>query len=436
MPGDASCSVTWIDPGLLDTECEDSTCALCLGLLVDPVIGCSEGHSFCRACYGKALDRDKRCPVCRHPATKTELVPNRTAETLIAKMGMRCENAPKENAGEAGPPTGKRAKLAPVTVQTLKATLHTRGLPSTGNKAALLARLEETRKKGCAWKGCVGDLATHRGECAWAQVKCPYKGCTESPLRTILAKHQSTCGERLVTCDCNEQMPCKFLEEHKALCHETEIACPNESCSAKHARWLMHLHDTICEYAVVACPCPGCETPHLPRKDLDAHVRDCHLEGVEVYLQHLWRQAAEQKAVSESEQRLAAVAPTSWVFNWRADGWGPACCRSETHDFCEGFAGSCLLKASSDLEHSHFIGFRIEVGVRCKMHATFSILDKHDKTLRTVKEMGTAAAPVEIDFTLHPSWGVNFTPTVEEKAQSVRADGSIRLRAVVRLFLD
>ena len=70
----------------------------------------------------------------------------------------------------------------------------------------------------------------------------------------------------------------------------------------------------------------------------------------------------------------------------------------------------------------------------CGVHATFSILDTHDKTLRKVCEVGTLAAPCAIDNAL--DWGQRFTPTAEEKALAVRADGSIRLRAVVRLFRD
>jgi len=72
---------------------------------------------------------------------------------------------------------------------------------------------------------------------------------------------------------------------------------------------------------------------------------------------------------------------------------------------------------------------------KCPVHATFCILDKNDKTLGEVHEVGTATAPVEFDFSIAD---VNkcVIPTAEEKAQSVRADGSIRVRAVVRLFLD
>ena len=66
------------------------------------------------------------------------------------------------------------------------------------------------------------------------------------------------------------------------------------------------------------------------------------------------------------------------------------------------------------------------------MLATFTILDKHDKTLRHVYEVGTATAPTH----RYRLTAKNFTPTAEEKEQSVRTDVSIRLRAEVRLFLD
>ena len=78
------------------------------------------------------------------------------------------------------------------------------------------------------------------------------------------------------------------------------------------------------------------------------------------------------------------------------------------------------------------------LGVRfptCLVHATFFLLDKNDQTLGPVLELGTATAPVEHDFAADDA-GEYFTATAADKAQAVRADGSIRLRAVVRLFLD
>ena len=66
-----------------------------------------------------------------------------------------------------------------------------------------------------------------------------------------------------------------------------------------------------------------------------------------------------------------------------------------------------------------------------RVHAIFSILDPHDNAIRKL-EMGTATYPTEI--TEKCFWGCAFTPTAEEKAQSLYADGTIRLRAEVRVF--
>ena len=77
-------AAAWTDPDLLEVKYQDCVCALCLGLMVDPASGCKEGHSFCRACYGKALHEQKRCPTCRHPvAAEGMLVRNRPLAGVI-----------------------------------------------------------------------------------------------------------------------------------------------------------------------------------------------------------------------------------------------------------------------------------------------------------------------------------------------------------------
>ena len=162
----------------------------------------------------------------------------------------------------------------------------------------------------------------------------------------------------------------------------------------------------------------------------------------------LCRRVAVVEAAAESEQRHAATCAvafidrllvqctptTSWVFNWRADGWpSPRCgqVKSESHDFGRGVAGACSMM---ELAGSYYMSVDFS-GVamgKYRVHATFSILDKHDKTLRQVCRIGTAISPHEVTGRA----GGIFRVTAEERAQSVRADGSIRLRAEVRLFLD
>jgi len=211
------------------------------------------------------------------------------------------------------------------------------------------------------------------------------------------------------------------------------------------------------------------------------HVRAIHLHSAA----EAWSQIAELEeqlrrlqAASESEQRHAAASPTSWVFNWGADGWEAMHSESETHDFGEGITGKWILETPCSynsmtdkgilethdnasghhctLHHWHKIRFELsEQRSRSDpgfpgVHATFSVLNKHDKTLREVFKVGTATEPFkklwelqcptepdEDSSTLFLATQSNeeyFTPSAEEKAQSVRADGSVRLRAVVHLF--
>jgi len=129
---------------------------------------------------------------------------------------------------------------------------------------------------------------------------------------------------------------------------------------------------------------------------------------------------------------------TSWVFNWRADSWYGKF-ESETHTFVDGVTGHCVLQHSCAENRkiwgqSHFIGYQIQGLDKGRVHVTLSILDKNDQLLRTLLEEGTSAAPQETDFSKY--WGKDFTPTAEDMAQAARADGSIRLRVVLRLFLD
>ena len=283
-------SPDWIDPCLLEDKVDESICALCFGVLARPVSGCPEGHSLCRACYVKVLRRsDSSCPTCRAPVyDEDELVPNRTAENLIAKLRVRCEHAPKQVEERGDPPTAKRAKIAPPTVEALRKVLLQRGCDSTGNKTVLVARLEEEVRTvgwGCRWRGCVGGLATHLGECEWAPVACPNEGCTESPLRRASALHAETCKHRMFKCvRCSEQMTSRTLARHEGSCPQVKVECKNEGCSVKHARAAMNMHRAECQHEEVTCPCPGCDA-RLLRREVTAHVRALHLHKAAEQLQ-------------------------------------------------------------------------------------------------------------------------------------------------------
>jgi len=406
------------------------------------VRGCKEGHCFCKPCYVTALLEKKSCPACRENVDESKLLPNRELEGVVAKLRMRCPHAAggKE---DASPPAAKRAKLAPaafVTMEELRKQLRERFLEAAGSKAEMEARLEEDRKKraGCGWKGRVAELPTHLKMCDSAPVECP-KGCTVA--RKDLPQHDDSCGGIEVKCShCEQLIVRRSLVEHEGACIDATSECPNEGCSVEYRTWAMNQHRTECEREEVTCPCPGCET-RLLREDLDAHVEAMHLgDSAGQQLQRLWRVNAELMETAEIERIHAAASPTSWVFNWRADGWVRGFFESETHDFGQGVMGECTLSTSErDAcgDDEPVIGFTVSGRAKCRVHATFSLLDKHNATLRQVCEIGTADAPREVEEDYEClSCGNPFTPTADEKAQSVRADGSIRLRAVVRLFLD
>jgi len=167
----------------------------------------------------------------------------------------------------------------------------------------------------------------------------------------------------------------------------------------------------------------------------------------------LYRRIAVVEAAAESEQRHAATSAvafidrllvrctptTSWVFNWRADGWptGWEQVKSESHDFGKGVAGACSIMGFSGSCYMNVEFSGVAVG-KCRVHAMFSILDTHDKTLGKIAECGTANTPQALATSFSKSYvfaGTHLIVTAAEKARSVRADGSIRLRAEVRLFV-
>jgi hypothetical protein len=245
------------------------------------------------------------------------------------------------------------------------------------------------------------------------------------------------------------EMPCRLLEEHEKLCPGAKIECPNTGCNCKESRWYMSFHRVNCAYEEVACPCPQC-TMRVLRKDVHDHVDAEHLGSAGAELTRVWNENARLTAKSdrlaaswESEVRHAAASSTSWVFNWKVDGgWGDEWFDSEKHDFGGGVQGCCAVE-----NYTNIVGLIIRFdlpeetnGAHYKIQATFSVLDAADKTIIEV-EIGTASTP--LGLRIEPGYGRQsisqaeiFRLTTEQKTRSVRQDGSVRVRAVVHLFID
>jgi len=467
---------TWLEEGR-----EMAECPICMMVLADPTTGCPGGHALCRKCYVAELHKRKECPTCRHATDESRLQRCLPLEGLIGQLRMQCKHGPEEGAGggEGGaPPSAKRAKLEPaqsMSVGDLREELQRGGVGTSGEKDELAARLEEHRRSNageegaqrCSWRGRVCELAGHLAEsCLHEPVKCPnaVAGCTESMLRKDAARHASeTCEYRKNRCaHCANAFEARALVGHEGSCPEAQIECPNAGCGVTVAREGMGEHRGVCGREEVGCLCPGCEE-RMMRADVEQHVA---VSGAEHVLK-AWRRAAEaeekmvvmeekvekmedqavkqgeksaemEKKVAEQGSVIAVLQKAlTRVFTWSTDcGWGRV--DSDAFTFTGGLRGRCYSYTNKlQKEYKHFMGFTLEEGPACTMHYKCSILDKNDKVLRVVSR------PEECDFRKPPAktgpvgrgYGALFEPTAADKAGAVRADGRIKLRMVVHLYL-
>ena len=221
-----------------------SSLQICLNVLDVPTSGCPEGHTYCRECFRKVMQKQRRCPACRHPLSEAQLQRNRPLEGMIARLRLRCKHAEHEGddkvaASAPGEVPGHKP-CAEVTADELRSELRAGGLdpsgrpelavsrpppplpPSAGAEYehrrmgerrrvecsqstvwAWQARVEGLRDTaGCGWRGVVGELTAHlRSDCQFEPVPCPNTGCTETRARRRIAEHaDGLCPFRLVAC--------------------------------------------------------------------------------------------------------------------------------------------------------------------------------------------------------------------------------------------
>ena len=465
-----------IDTAWLEEDKEMVECPVCFMVLEDPTTGCPGGHVLCRQCYLAELHKRKECPTCKHATDESRLQRCLPLEAFIGKLRTRCKNGPEGAVGVVGgaPPLAKRAKLEPaqyMSADDLREELGRRGQSTDGDTEELVGRLEEHRRRdagvegaqSCSWRGRVSELAGHLAEsCLHESVKCPNAvvGCKESMLRKDAARHASeTCVYRKNRCaHCANPFEARTLVGHEASCSAAQIECPNAGCGVTVVRRSMGQHRSVCRREEMACPCPGCEE-RVALADVEQHVE----ASGPMHLQRAWGRAveveeklAEQGAViikqkeaisclqaKDAEMRGVILGlqrhadALTRAFTWFTDGaWTNQ--QSRAYPFTDGLIGRCFSKLADGLGHSTpSMGFCIEEGPRCTMHFKCSILDKNDKVLRIVSR------PEDSDFRKPPietgpigqGCGALFNLTAADKAGAVRADGSIRLRMVVHLYL-
>ena len=289
------------------------------------------------------------------------------------------------------------------------------------------------------------------------------------------------------------------LAEHEGSCPEAQIECPNAGCGLTVARGGVSQHREACRQEEVQCPCPGCEesmpraevgghleasgVPHLQsawreaaelefvvafQKAMNEELHEMVEEKDDMIDQilndvmgtldasgpeHLQRASMEEKLVelrvkvADQDGIISVQGETiarqnsviaglrfpqelTRVFTWSTDSeWSDQ--QSLPYTFADGVRGLCgNFKRLNDVAngrhfipetaaHRHCMAFELQEGPQCQMHFKFLILDKDDKVLRGVEA----------------TTGWEFTLTAADKAGAVRADGSIKLRTVVHLYL-
>jgi len=116
------------------TACdEDLECPICMGVLVDAVAGPC-GHTFCRLCVERSMQKNMSCPLCRQSASPETLQPKPLLNMRVNSLVVFCDR----KCGWHGRCDERRAhaKVCPVA----RATDFTVGLHGEAGW-----RLEETR---------------------------------------------------------------------------------------------------------------------------------------------------------------------------------------------------------------------------------------------------------------------------------------------------
>lgn len=155
-------------------------CAIHSGLLHTPVILATCGHTFCRSCITKHLEKESSCPVDKVSVpTNVNLVPNLAVEGQIADLLVHCR-------------FGLRRKHKKWMVD----------------------------KKGCPEQLRLSQREEHETTCTFASYPCPYCDC--SPMKKFeLEEHMKTCKK--IPCP-HKKYGCSFegikeeIEVHKSSC--------------------------------------------------------------------------------------------------------------------------------------------------------------------------------------------------------------------------
>ena len=135
-------------------------------------------------------------------------------------------------------------------------------------------------KRGCVWKGILGEIDVHLDECTEFILNCSNK-CGGLLKRSELQNHcVNECQLRIIKCKyCRATIQYKVLENHYRICIEFPLVCPNE-CSKSIIRKEIKSHiEKECSNTLVACPYKemGCEVLSK-RSELQEHEKISELK--------------------------------------------------------------------------------------------------------------------------------------------------------------
>lgn len=242
----------------------------------DPVQCPTQGHTFCRHCILKHMDRSKTCPTCREPLMEEALVPNRVISSVIEDAEVQC-------------------------------------LSNMSTKVNLMNDLRNViyNRNYCDWSGPLKKFASHHdNECQFTIVDCPHVGCDTIWLRSCFPGHMKNCLHRLIACKwCNLRKKVDLLDAHLLTCHKRPVPCPNgcldingkvrNFCPSELPphRALCTMEFIDCKYAMSGCKIKLLKK-HMPLHESDDGV---HISGLLDALQ-----TAQEKIIESNQFILTA----------------------------------------------------------------------------------------------------------------------------------
>ena len=243
-------------------------CKICMYIYNDPVVVCEEGHTFCRGCIEKTMERTRErgitslCPVCRDEIEV--LQKNRLMQETVMDMQVHCFTcipalqAKADKAFKKDLEGSASSVVSSVTGGTLAGIKRNRRDMEGGdddededdgsdnNDTTKEEDGDEDEDEDedddkddmegqCTWVGTLEEAIQHWEECpkrVLVECEFSYLGCNERLIAEQMVEHEMTCGHELV--------PCSYYELG-CYCHKSRKDLPAHCEEEKHKHELLVL---------------------------------------------------------------------------------------------------------------------------------------------------------------------------------------------------